>query len=331
MSPPRLSRTLLQEALDVYAECDNNQAATARRLGINRSTFVNRLDQARRAGLVAIIKPVKPRIRVPARSVYTPVPSEFGKATRVFVFGCSHDSPSDTDKSRFRNAGRLASELRPDYIVELGDSGDLDSLSTHSAPGSVEDRQRPTFLTELQSLTEAYGLFHEAAPSPDEVPRYRCKGNHCHRTDRFEATYPTTEGLYTLPLSQVFARYGFTEKQFREWLFIEGVGFTHAPINAMGREMGGVNANQTVARETTFSVCWAHTHKREFVERPKIGIGNGIQVYNVGSFMPQGMIKQYAGLSQTGWSYGVSELTLRNGQIESARYWSELELRERYA
>jgi hypothetical protein len=32
----------------------------------------------------------------------------------------------------------------------------------------------------------------------------------------------------------------------------------------------------------------------------------------------------------TGWTYGITELTLRDGQIESARTWSELELRERF-
>jgi hypothetical protein len=43
-----------------------------------------------------------------------------------------------------------------------------------------------------------------------------------------------------------------------------------------------------------------------------------------------GMIKQYAGLSQTGWTYSIHELTLRDGQIESVRSWSVLELAERY-
>ena len=57
----------------------------------------------------------------------------------------------------------------------------------------------------------------------------------------------------------------------------------------------------------------------------------GGQVFNTGSFMPQGYLKQYAGLSLTGWTYGAHELTLRDGQIESVRTWSELELRERYA
>ncbi|MGI9160078.1 MAG: hypothetical protein ACR2K1_10035, partial [Saprospiraceae bacterium] len=73
------------------------------------------------------------------------------------------------------------------------------------------------------------------------------------------------------------------------------------------------------------------THKHEHVLRPKFGINNSISVFNTGSYMPQGFLKQYAGLSMTGWTYMVHELTIRDGQIESTRSWSERELAERYA
>lgn len=326
-----LSREQMQEAVDVNHQFHGNRSAAARHLGMDRMTFINRLEKGQMAGLNPYEPPPKPRIRVPARSIYSPLPNEHGEAKRVFVWGCAHDSPLIPDKSRFRHLGLLASELKPDFIVDLGDSLDLDSLSAHAIPGSVDDRARPQFLTEIESLEEAYGEFDATAPSADEVPRYRTKGNHEYRADRFEAVNPASMGVYTLPLSQVFARYGWTERQYREWLFIEGVGFTHSPINNMGREVGGVNANQTVAREATFSVVWSHTHKREVINRPKFGIGNSITVFNTGSMMPQNYIKQYAGLSMTGWTYGPSELTLRDGQIESVRSWSVLELRERYA
>jgi hypothetical protein len=331
MPTPQTKDALLLDALRALRDADGNKSAAARTLGMKPSTFKDRVSEAHARGLSLEAPKIKPRIRVPARSFYQPMPNEFGKAVRVMVWGCAHDAPNIPDKSRFRHAGLLASELRPDFIVDLGDSLDLDSLSTHAIPGSTDDRMRPGFLREVESVDEAYGEFHATAPSPDDIPRYRCKGNHEHRADRFEANNPTTEGVYTLPLSQVFARYGWTEKQYREWLFIEGVGFTHAPLNSIGREVGGVNANQTVARETTFSMAWAHTHKRELINRPKFGIGNQITVFNTGTMMPQGYLKHYAGLATTGWTYGPSELTLRDGQIESVRSWSVLELAERYS
>lgn len=325
-----LSRAQMQEAVDINHQFHGNRSAAARQMGMDRSTFINRLEKGQQAGLMPFEPPPKPRIRVPARSVYSPTPNEFGKAVRVFTFGCSHDSPAIPDKSRYRNAGRLAAELAPDYIVDLGDSLDLDSLSMHPIPGSVDDRARPAFLAEIDSVTEAYAAFDETAPSSDVIPRYRLKGNHEHRADRFEDNNPAAAGVYTIPLSQVFARRGWTEMQFREWLYLEGVGFTHAPITGMGKEIAGKFPDQMVSQEATHSVVWSHTHKSVKVNRPKFGIGNAVQVFNTGSFMPQGYIKHYAGLATTGWTYGVHELTLRDGQIESVRTWSELELRERF-
>lgn len=332
MGNPGLSVEQMQQALDALAAFDGNESAAARHLGIPRTTFQNRIRVARdpTRGLSPNVAATKPRIRVPARSSMQAVPDTFGRSIRVFVFGCAHDAPSIPDKSRFANAGRLARQLMPDYIVDLGDTMDLDSLSSHAAPGSMDDRNRPFFRADIASLHEAQAAFDGEAPSPDDVPRYHLHGNHEYRSDRYEKANPAAQDVFTLEIDQVYARFGWSIKRFKEWLYLDGVGFTHVPINGMGKEIGGVNANQTVSRESTHSVVWSHTHKREFVERPKLGIGNGIQVYNTGCFMPQGYLKAYAGLSMTGWTYGVSELTIRNGQIESARNWSELELREMF-
>jgi hypothetical protein len=321
----------MQRSLDAYAAADFNYTAAAKAEGINTNTFRNHVEQARLHKLEPGKPLEKPRIRVPARSVYQPTPSEFGKAVRVFLWGCAHDAPNLPDKSRFKHAGLMAAELRPDFIVDLGDSLDLDSLSHHAPLGSLDDRQRPFFTAEVESLTEAYAAFHEAAPSPDEVPRYHLHGNHENRAWRHEQNNPASQGVFTTQVDQVFARMGWTVKAYREWLFIEGVGFTHCPVNMAGREYAGKTAENTLLNESTFSVVWSHTHKMQLAHRPKVGIGNAIQSFNSGSFMPMGLIKQYAGLSTTGWTYAAHELTLRDGQIESVRTWSERELHERFA
>jgi hypothetical protein len=331
LAPKPLSQDVLQTALDALAANHGNVTAAARSLGINRSTFQHQAEEARRAGLAPDLPPQKPRIRVPARSSYIPQPETHGEAVRVVVWGCAHDSPGIPDKSRFRNVGSLASELRPDFIIDLGDTLDMDSMSSHAMPGSMDDRARSPFLTEIASLQVAIEAFDSTAPRREEIPRFHLHGNHENRAFRFEANNPASEGVYTLPLEQLFAQYGFTTRAYREWQFIADVGFTHAPINGMGKEVAGKFPDQMVSQEATHSVVWSHTHKSVKVNRPKFGVGNAIQVFNTGSFMPQGFIKQYAGLSMTGWTYGAHELTLRDGQIESVRTWSELELRERFA
>lgn len=330
MANPGLSPEQMQQAIDAYERNHHNKAAAARDIGLKENTYRNRLLAAQQSGLEPHKPPPKPRIRIPARSFYKPQPDSHGKSVRVMVFGCSHDSPLIPDKSRFLHMGRLAADLQPDYIMNLGDSLDLDSLSTHAMPGSADDFERPAFRREMESLDHAESEFNRDAPSASEIPRLRVKGNHEYRAERFESLNPTAQGVFTLEIDQIFARYGWTTKQYKEWVFIEGVGFTHVPINAAGREYTGQNPSNMIANHTTFSVVWSHTHKGEFINRPKIGVGNGIQIFNTGCSMPQGYIKKYAGLSTTGWTYRCNELTLRDGQIESARSWSMLELQEKY-
>lgn len=330
MAAQPLTGALMQEALDAFAATSGNITAAAISLGLSRTTYRHRLDKAHASGITPRQPSVKPRIRVPARSVYKPVPEEFGNAIRVMVFGCAHDATDIPDKVRFANAGRLACRLRPDFVVDLGDTLDLDSLSRFAAPGSQDDRDRPFFRAEMDSLTAALSAFREHGPDPDEIPHYHLHGNHEYRAARYEAANPMAQGVFTTALDQVYARFGWTVKPYREWLFLDGVGFIHAPINGVGKEVAGKFPDQIIAQETTFSVVWSHTHKNVLVNRPKFGIGNSLRVYNTGSFMPQGYVKSYAGLAMTGWTYGVSELLLRDGLIEAHRYWSELELRERY-
>lgn len=331
MANRRLEDSFLQGVLDDLQEHGNNVTAAARARGEIRTTFASQVSEARARKLSPTVKPSKPRIRVPARTTYQPTPDTIGKAIRVMVWGCAHDAPDIPDKSRFRHAGLLASDLGPDYIVDLGDSLDLDSLSRHPAPGSMDDRERPFFRTEMASLEDAYGAFDEAAPSAGEIPRFHLHGNHENRAWKYESMNPSADGVFTTALDQVFARYGFTIKNWSEWLFLGDVGFIHAPLTIMGREYGGKTAENTIMNEATFSVVWSHTHKHHFARRPKIGIGNSLASFNTGSFMPHGYLKRYAGLSMTGWTYSIHELTLRDGQIESARTWSVQELSERYS
>lgn len=326
--PLREDHPKMQEALDAWARENNNYDAGARRLNLAPGTFRHRVNVALAEGLTPFVEPQKPRIRVPARSTSQSELPVSGEAVRVFVWGCAHDSPDIPDKSRFRHAGLLASELKPDYIVDLGDSADFDSLSRHPPPGSEDDIQRPRFRADIDSLTEAYAAFAETAP---DTPKYHLHGNHEYRAWRYEYLHPSAQGMFTTEVDQVFARFGWSIKNYRDWLFLEGVGFTHVPINAAGKEYGGKTVENTLLNESTFSVVWSHIHKQHFVRRAKVGVGNALQSYNTGTFMPQGLIKPYAQMAMTGWTYGPSELTLRDGQIESARYWSVQELSERYS
>jgi hypothetical protein len=51
---------------------------------------------------------------------------------------------------------------------------------------------------------------------------------------------------------------------------------------------------------------------------------------NVGCCLEHNEIEQYAKMSTTGWSYGVTELLLADGHIQGHNQVSMLELKEKY-
>ena len=83
--------------MNILAEVNGNVSAGARSAGIPYATFQKIVDDAKQQGYISNLPKPKPRIRVPARSVYEPQPNTFGKAVRVLVWGCAHDSPNIPD------------------------------------------------------------------------------------------------------------------------------------------------------------------------------------------------------------------------------------------
>jgi hypothetical protein len=129
----------------------------------------------------------------------------------------------------------------------------------------------------------------------------------------------------------MFARYRWKTTPYKHWLFFEGVGFSHVPISIMGKPIGGRYPENTIGNQATHSIVFGHTHRNNNVTVPKIGINNAITITNLGSAMPHGYLPSYTDGCTTGLTYGVHELRLRGGRVESDSFISMLELKERFA
>jgi predicted phosphodiesterase len=269
-------------------------------------------------------EPVKPRYRVQAISRPSVVDAPI---VRVMVLGDPHDKPG-RDKRRFTWMGRHAAETKPDYIVSIGDWASLDSLSTHEVPGSANDAERPGFWQELDSLDESLAAFGAEVPDCSQI---HVHGNHEHRAVRAANRQPKLNGDMPIRLDEVFSRYGWRTRPFGEFVDIAGVDFVHCPLNVMGREMGGQHVERNVANMTTRSLVFGHTHRAQVTNFSKVGQQRKITVVNVGTSMPFGEVEKYTGLAMSGWSYGVFELRIRDGEILSVKNWDMLEIEGLYA
>ena len=249
--------------------------------------------------------------------------------TRVIAIGDTHDQPG-MPKDRFKWIGRHCAKVIPHRIVQIGDFASWDSVSTHEAPGSVAHSMRPSFRSDIESCEEAMCLFFKEIKDLS-IPMELTGGNHEERIQRFENKNAETVGTLYIQFEELCARYRWRLHTYGQWLFVDGVGFTHVPKNVMGKPYGGQNSENQIANHATHSVVFGHTHRSSFRKTPKIGINNSIEVLNLGSAMPDGYVAKYAGTATSGWSYGIYELSLKAGHITSHRFISMRELRELYA
>lgn len=319
-----------KDALDATKNDDGtwNQCRAAERLGIARATLQGRIKAIRDGRVQPEPEPPshRPRVRVRAYTQHTPPE---GQRRRVCAIGDIHDAPGKP-KDHLRWISRWIADRAPDNAVYIGDVFTLDSMSSHDAPGSAGYYERPAFPQDMESAEEAMAALNsefEAGQIKVDVTL----GNHEHRAWRAEENAPNLKDTLVLPIRQLFARHRWGVKDYGDWLFLDGVGFTHVPFNQMGKDYRGKTPENQIGNDATHSIVFGHTHKRRVAHFPKIGPNNRVTVLNLGTAMEYGVVEHYASLSVTGWTYGVYELTLQGGQIVGESYVSMLDLEDRYA
>jgi hypothetical protein len=313
-----------------------NVTGLAHVMGVNRATIRRYLDKIKLEDAQAAqtaytpdidgIEVVKPRVRVRAYNVSV---TQDLPVRRVVGIGDTHWKP-DMDFQHMRWIGRYVAETRPDNVVHIGDAFEFESCEFHSAPGSASQKHRPAFIEDIESGEEALHVYHQEIPV-GAIPHDITLGNHEFRVWRYEELAPSLAGTLTLKLDEFFSRYRWKVTPYRHWIFLEGVGFSHVAHSIMNKPIGGRYPENTIGNQTTHSIVFGHTHRWNHVTIPKIGINNSITVTNLGSAMPHGYVANYADGATTGLTYGIVDMRLRGGRVESAHFISMLELREKYA
>lgn len=250
------------------------------------------------------------------------VPSD--EIKRIVVIGDLHDDPRMGDYDRFRQIGKKAASLAPDYIVQIGDWATFDSVSRHEDRSTIHGRALPSFEDDVGSLRMSLRAMGEGLGDWSGT-RYCTLGNHEDRVRQYENLNATLEGAMYTRVLEAFAQYGWKTRPYGEWLFIAGVGFIHVPINTMGRPYNGKTL-QPIANDAVFSIVFGHSHKGGMVRSGKLGPNRRVTVLNVGCALPDGHIEDYAKMSMTGWDYGIVLIEVAQGDIQSVKHYSMAEV-----
>lgn len=307
--------------LQAYKETKNKSAA-ARKLGMNRNTYMHQLHVAlSRFNIEYSQVTLKPTYRVTAPT------SDSREKIRICAIGDVHDS-SVIPKDRMRWAGKFVRDIRHDCVVQIGDLMSLESVSRFAKPGTLEHKEAPYWKDDMASGKEVLRAFQQGL-NGYEVKKHCTLGNHEDRHISNISKQPWAKDALMDTPHTILGDWGWEYSPYGAFHFVGKTGFVHVPLNRLGKPFGGKFAENQIGNETTFDVVYGHSHRPLMKPFPKLN-GVIVKVVNLGCFLPQGHVEPYAKHSLHGWEWGLFDITLVGGSISKADWIPIGELEERY-
>tara|TARA_R110001632_G_scaffold17117_1_gene54565 strand:+ start:5511 stop:6389 length:879 start_codon:yes stop_codon:yes gene_type:complete len=184
----------------------------------------------------------------------------------ILVIPDSHAKPGISNH-RFEWLGRLAVDLKPDYIVNLGDLWDMHSLNSFEKPGS-KSFNGSSYWKDIDIGLDAMLRFHiqiETYNKRTKKKKYEpkkifCVGNHENRISRFIESEPRFEEVISLKNLRL-KELGWEEVPFLEVKKIEGCSFSHYfTSGVMGRPISGMHQAASLLTKQFGTCIQGHTH-----------------------------------------------------------------------
>lgn len=240
MPNPPLRPELAQEALDALAACGGNQSQAAEMLGIDRSTFMNRIRKGQMRGLQA-------RFVEQGWTHSKEYPLHIDTGT-VVVFSDAHFYPGEPTLAN-RALLAVIREVKPRAIVCNGDAFNGGSIGRHPPFGWAV---RPSPMQELEACIERLGDIEQARPRGCELVFNI--GNHELRWERTLATQVDKfAGLHGLRLHDHFPSWEFAWSCPINWT-------GGHPVMVKHRNAGGIHSGYNDALRSGVSIVTGHTH-----------------------------------------------------------------------
>ena len=210
----------------------------------------------------------------------------------ILPFGDCHVD-DEQDLGRFDTAGQFILDKRPDHIVMMGDFLTLNCLSAwdNDKRAKMEGRR---YASEIDAGNEALDRLlkpmvqYNKRRRKNKSKQYRPNmvfllGNHEDRLDRYLERDPTFAGTVSIEKDLRLRARGFTTVPYREYYYIDDIGFTHIPHNKSA-PISGVDITRKAQAVTVKSVVFGHTHEQHLSHIHKEGMPHLQDTYNCGCF-----------------------------------------------
>lgn len=237
------------------------------------------------------------------------------------VFSCAHSDP-DVSNERFTWLGRWLYDIKPDYVVDLGDGADMRSLNSFDGrkPQAVVSQNYERDIDHYNDAMER--MRHEFVRNRRKRPAYYgFEGNHEHRIKTAISFDPRLEGskygvsFKHLQTNKWFDEYHEYENGDPKVHRYDGVDFAHFITGGnMGRPVSGVHHAYALVQNRYNSCVVGHTHKRDIYFRDGVA-GKAAIGLVAGSY--KGAEESWAGQANKSWWKGAVVLhNIEDGYFE---------------
>ena len=227
----------------------------------------------------------------------------------AIVFSCGHAKP-EVSNERYNWLGSLIEDVRPDYVVDLGDGADMASLN------SFDTRNPQAIVSQsYQRDIEAYNDANERIWGRYRISKKKrpfrigfC-GNHENRLNKAIATDPRLEGdKYGISFSHLQTDYWFDDYHpyhnggpaIADY---DGVSYAHYFSSGnFGSAMSGIHHAYGLVQARNSSSTCGHSHKRSIYFKDGAH-PTGIVGLVAGCF--KSADEAWAGQAQHDWAKGV--------------------------
>lgn len=228
----------------------------------------------------------------------------------VIVYTCAHADP-DVSNVRFDWLGSLIYDVRPDYVVDLGDGADMRSLNSYDTryPQSIVTQ---SYERDVQSYLDSQErLRHRFKKNKRKMPDwYGLQGNHEYRIDRAITHDPRLEGstygisLKHLELDRWFQEYVYYDNGAPGFLQLDGILYSHFIASGnYGRALEGKHHAMSLLDTLSCSVTVGHSHKFHYAVKAEAR-PRKTQGLVAGCF--KGKEESWAGQANGHWTQGVA-------------------------
>lgn len=227
----------------------------------------------------------------------------------AIVYTCAHADPSASNE-RFDWLGQLIYDIRPDYVIDLGDGADMRSLNSYDTR-YPQDIVSQSYEEDIESYNDSqerlrWKFRHHKRKRPYWIG---FEGNHENRIKKAISLDPRLEGQrYGVSFSHLQTSHWFDD--YHEYnnggpalSSYDGVLYGHFVSGGnYGTALSGLHHANTLITATTCSTTVGHSHKFDYKFK---GGARPTPIHGLVAGCFKGKEERWAGQANDEWRYGV--------------------------